>query len=210
MTSLRIMGKEILLDDCPVLYDRPFTDDSFTADWQVRGGEWWVEDGWLTGRNPENSAGMLISRANFFGNVLLEFDARTVLPSTHDIDCMWNGSWNEETNARGVAYISGVEGWWEGKVGFERSPEYKLNVATQLFSFQPGRTYRIQTGSIDGHLFIFIDGCLALELTDPDPIDATRYGLIGFEAYASHMQIRRLIIRQIAWRQRQLSYAPEF
>ena len=29
-------------------------------------------------------------------------------PSTHDIDCMWNGSWNERTNTRDVAYVAGL------------------------------------------------------------------------------------------------------
>ena len=59
----------------------------------------------------------------------MDFYAQTVLPSTHDIDVMWNLSWNEAENLRGVAYVAGIQGWWDGKVGIEKSPEYKL-VAT--------------------------------------------------------------------------------
>ena len=210
MASLLIMGKEVLFDASPVLYDHPFTPETLAADWQVRGGEWWVEDDWLTGRNPLNAPGMITSRACYFGNVLLDFEARTVLPSTHDIDCMWNGSWNDDTNTRDVAYVAGLQGWWEGKVGVERSPDYRLNAATPLFPFEPGRIYRMQAGSIDGHIFVVVDGRLVLEVADPAPIDSTRYGLVGFEAYASMIQIRRLTIRQITWQPQVQSYAPEF
>jgi hypothetical protein len=63
-----------------------------------------------------------------------------------------------------------LQGWWEGKVGIEKSPEYKLNIATPLFDFEPGRTYRIQGGSIDGHCFVFVDGKIVLEVTDSVPL----------------------------------------
>ncbi len=205
-----IMKKRIDLDRSAVLYDRPFSETSLAADWQIRGSQWWVEDGWLTGKNPHNQPGMVTSRESFFGDVMLDFEARTVLPSTHDIDCMWNGSWDETTNRRDVAYVVGLEGWWEGKVGFEKSPQYKLLAATPLFPFEPGKTYHIQLGSIDGHVFVFVDGRLVLEVTDPDPIDSSRYGMIGFEAYASFIQVRRLVVRQIVWTERPLRYAPEF
>ena len=208
--ELLLLNKRLLLDKSPVLFDRPFNSESLASDWQVRGADWRVEGEWLTGRNPANAPGMVTSRRNYFGNVLLDFEARTVLPSSHDIDWMWNGSWDETTNTRSVAYVGGLQGWWEGKVGFEKAPDYKLNVATPLFPFEPGRIYRIQSGSVDGHLFVFIDGRLILEATDPEPIDAGRFGLVGFEAYASMIQIRRLVIRQIVWEQRSLAYGLEF
>ena len=205
-----IMKKRIELERSKVLYERPFTDESLARDWQVRGGRWWIEDGWLTGKNPENQPGMVTSRARYCCNVMLDFEARTVPPSTHDIDCMWNGSWDEVANRRDVAYVAGLQGWWEGKVGFEKSPEYKLNAATPLFAFEAGKTYHMQAGSIDGHAFVFVDGQLILEVTDPDPIDSRRYGMIGFEAYASFIQVRRLVVREIAWGERTQSYPPEF
>ena len=210
MPKLLLMKKEIDLDSSRVLYDRPFTDATLAADWQVRGGQWRMEGEWLTGKHRDNSPGMVTSRASWFGNVMLDFEARTVLPSTHDINCMWNGSWDEAKNLRSVAYVVGLQGWWEGKVGFEKSPEYKLCAANPLFPFEPGRTYRIQAGSIDGHVFAAVDGRLVLEVMDPDPIDSGRYGMIGFEAYASWIQVRRLTVRQIAWRPREMAYPPEF
>lgn len=207
---LAIMRKQIDVAASDVLYQKPFDARSLGADWQVRSGQWRVDGEWLTGRHPGNSPGMVVSTRDYFGNVMVEFEARTVPPCTHDINFMWNGVWDEKTGQRGTAYVAGLEGWWEGKVGIEKSPEYKLNAGTPLFDFQPGRVYRILGGSIDGHCFIFVDGRLMLEVTDPDPIDHQRFGRVGFEAYCSHIQIRNVIIRRISWTPRSMEYTPEF
>ena len=206
---LNIMRKVIDINNSEVLYDRQFNQSELQLYWKVCGGEWWVEGEWLTGKHPKNTPGIIISKEDYRGNVMLDFEARTVIPSSHDIDCMWNGSWDEDKNERGVAYVAGIEGWWEGKVGFEKSPEYKFNALTPLMDFKPGRIYHIQVGSIDGHCFIFIDGKLALEFTDPEPIDSQRYAKVGFEAYCSHIQIRNLKIRRIRWEFVDSHYKPE-
>lgn len=207
---LRIMKKEIDLENSPILYDKPFTKETLEEDWKIYSGEWWMDGEWLTGKNPGNFPGMVVSKANFHGNVLVEFEAKTVLPCTHDINFMWNGSWDEEKNVRDVAYVAGLQGWWEGKVGIEKSPEYKLNVGTPLLNFEPGKIYRIQGGSIDGHCFIFADGKLLLEVTDPEPIDSQKHARVGFEAYCSMIQVRNVKIRQIKWQPLNITYTPEF
>ncbi len=207
---MKLLKKEIVIEECPILYDRPFTSESFAEDFDVRGGKWYVEDGWLIGENPDNCPGMAISRASYNDNVILDFKASTILPCTHDINVMWNGSWVEETNKRGVAYVAGLQGWWNGKVGFERSPEYVLNAATQLFQFVPGQEYHMQCGSLDGHAFIIVDGKLVLEITDPDPIDYTKHGLIGFEAYCSKIRFRDFKVRKAVWTDIKEHYEPEF
>ena len=207
---LKIMKKEIDLENSKVLYDEKTTKEAFENHWDIKSGEWCYDDGWFAGRNPENNPGMIVSKANFFGNVMVDFIGKTVLPSTHDINVMWNGSWDEVKNERDVAYVAGLEGWWEKKVGFEKSPEYILNAGTSLFDFEPGKEYHIQAGSIDGHVFVFIDGKLVLECTDPDPIDNKKYGRVGFEAYCSSIKIKDIVIRELAWRARKLSYNREF
>jgi hypothetical protein len=207
---LRIIGKELDLDRSPLLYGEPVSAEMLARDWKGYSGEWWVEGEWINGRNPQNNPGMIVSQADFPGNVLVEFEARTVLPSTHDINFMWNGSWDEAQNRRDVAYVLGLEGWWDGKVGFEKSPEYKLVAGTPLFDFDPGRIYQMQGGSIDGHCFLFVDGKLVLEVTDPEPIDSQRYAKVGFEAYASHIQVRNIQVRQLSWQPRLQQYASEF
>lgn len=187
-----------------------FQNSDAMEQWIVYGGEWRVADGWLTGKNPENAPGMIIAKDDFPGNVMLDFEARTVLPSTHDIDVMWNGSVDPETNERGVSYVVGVAGWWDGKAGIEKSPEYNMTACTPCIEFAPGQTYRIQCGSIDGHCFLFIDGKLVIELTDPHPIDSQKYTKIGFEAYCSYIQIKNLVVSRIIWEEIDQHYDPEF
>ena len=41
---------------------------------------------------------MAILKQDFPGNALVEFEAQTILPSSHDINVMWNGEWLPETN----------------------------------------------------------------------------------------------------------------
>jgi len=207
---MELIGKRVDLDNLETLYDEPFTEESVARDFDVRSGEWSVKDGWLTGKNPLNAPGMIISRAKYYGDVVLDFRARTVLPSTHDIDVMWNGSWDFDTNTRGTAYVAGLAGWWEGKVGIEKSPEYTFYVATKLLPFEPGRTYHIQCGSVNGHIFVVVDGVLALETTDPSPIDVSKHGTIGFEAYASNMQVTDFKVKRAAFTVTKKEYPPEF
>lgn len=207
---MRLLKKELHLESCEILYHKPFDADVLARDFSVRGGRWRAEDGWLIGENRENFAAMVVSNADYFGNVMLDFKAATVAPCTHDINAMWNGSWNEQTNTRGVAYVAGVQGWWHGKVGFEKSPAYDLNVATALWDFTPGQEYHIQMGSIDGHVFVIVDGKLVLEVTDPNPIDTTKYGKIGFEAYCTRVKYRDLYVKRVAYDVVDEKYIPEF
>ena len=208
--ELLLMGKRLDLAASKVLYDRPLTAESFKEDWEVRNAQWRCEEGAFFGVNPNPSPGVIFTRRAFPGNVLVDFVARTVLPSRHDIDVMWNMSWLDAANARGPAYVAGVQGWWDGKVGIEKSPGYKLVAAAPCPWFEPGRDYHIQAGSIDGHCFIFVDGLLRLELLDPDPIDSTLHNRVGFEAYQSMVRVERVVVRQIAWEKRRQEYVPEF
>ena len=48
MSELLLLHKRIDIDASPVLYDKPFTPESLTADWEIRGGEWFCEDGALS------------------------------------------------------------------------------------------------------------------------------------------------------------------
>ncbi len=208
--TILLMKKKILLDSSRVLYDKPLDQENFISNFSVHHSEWKVEDGWLVGANRGNWPGMAIINQEFPGNVLVEFEAQTILPSTHDINVMWNGEWLEETDQRGIAYVAGLEGWWTGKVGIEKSNDYKFMVGTPLFDFEPGKIYKIQAGSIDGHCFILANDKLLLEAMDPDPIDNQIYTKIGFEAYSSNIKLRNIKIRQIYWEPVEMKYDPEF
>lgn len=209
--KIHLMKKQILLDSSEVLYEKSsFTQKEFNEGWTVHHSEWKVEDGSLIGENKGNWPGMAILKQDFPGNILVEFEAQTVLPSSHDINVMWNGEWLADTDQRGIAYVAGLEGWWTGKVGIEKSPDFKFMVGTPLLDFEPGKLYKIQAGSIDGHCFIIANGELLLEAMDPDPIDNQKYTKVGLEAYCSKIKIRNIVIRQINWKAIEMKYEPEF
>jgi hypothetical protein len=208
--KLFLIDKVIDVINSPVMFCKPVTGENKNSLFDFHNSRWNVEDGWLTGINPDESAGMAVFRQDFPGNILLEFDCRTVRPSTHDINFMWNGEWSDELNSCKNAMIGSICGWHLNRIGIEKSPGYKFRVTVPNNNFEPGVTYKVQAGSINNTSFIFVDGELALEADDPDPIDRFRYTKVAFTAWGSHIQIKNIIIRQINWKSRELKYIPEF
>lgn len=208
---IQLMCMQLFPEEMEILYNRPFSREMLEEDFEVRDGKWYVdEEGWLVGENPDNSAAMVISKGEYFGDVLIEFDAATVLPATRDINVSWHMSWNEEKNSRGEAYVMGLQGWYDGYVGFEKSPEYKFVVNTKLLDFVPGKVYHITMGNIGNRLFIAADGVLALEIRDPDPLDINKHGRMGFEAFCTRVRYRNLCIRRAVGHNSYAPYQPEF
>jgi len=205
--SLRIMGKRIDLDASSVLWDKPFSAATFAEHWDVRGGEWAVEGDALVGKGRQPGV-FVFSQQRFPGNVLMEFYGQTVLPSTHDLDFMWNTEWDEKTQTRKTGYVVGIQGWWHGKLGVER-PDSTFGGMVPCPWFRPGVEYFIQAGSIEGHCFVFVNGSLMFEAIDPTPVDSQRYNRVGFEVFQSMIRVRALTLRQIAWTTEQSAYPEE-
>lgn len=203
---LKILNKEIDVENSPTLYDAPFTPEALEKYWEIYNGEWWLDGEWLTGRNPGDYAEFIISKEDYPGNILMDFEARTVEPCDNDINFLWNLSMDEEKNL-GDSYIASIGGWWEGKVGLEKAPNYDLFAANSTFKLEPGRTYHIQGGSINGHCFLFIDGNLVIETVDFNPIDSSKHTKVGFDVYASHVQIRNVKVKSIKWKEVRMCYA---
>lgn len=208
---LRLVGYDVELENSEILLEEDaFTEESFHRHFAVKTGEWYVADGWVVGKNPGMFPGMIVSREDFFGNVMVELTAMTVAPCTHDINVMINGEWDEEENYRKNAYVAGLEAFWHGNIGFEKSPEYKLTAATQLFDFDPEKEHRFLMGNINGKIFVVVDGCLCLEITDPEPLDTSKYGKIGFEAYSSWWKFKGLKVYKLKYEKIEEYYNPEF
>lgn len=208
---LLLAGIDVFLDKSEVLYERDtFTTEQMNSDFEVKSGEWYTEEGWIVGKNPGCCPGMLVSKADFFGNNILEVTVKMVKPSTHDINIMINGSWDIEKDQRDTAYVAGIEAFWHGNIGFEKSPEYKLTAATQLLEFEPEKEYRMCFGNIDGKIFVLVDEKLCLEITDPDPIDTSKYGKIGFEAYSSWWKFKNVKVKKLKYEKITEKYVPEF
>ena len=84
-----------------------------------------------------------------------------------------------------------------------------LNITPIKVQNMPVNRLNNKPNSIKEHV-LFIDGKLALEVTDPNPIDTQKYSKVGFEAYSSHIKIKNIKIRQVNWNPLDLSYTPEF
>ena len=79
---IQLIRRQIFPETMEILYDKEFTTENLTENFEIKGGKWYVdEEGWLVGENRENSAAMVISKDDYFGDVLLEFDAATILPA---------------------------------------------------------------------------------------------------------------------------------
>lgn len=187
-----------------------FNEKTFQENFEVKSGQWYVEDGWAVGKNPQMCPGMIVSKKDFFGNVMVEITAQMVGESTHDINVMINGEWDEEKDCRGNAYVAGVEAFWHGNVGFEKSPEYKLTAATPLFAFDPTAEHNFKIGNVDGKVFVLVDDELCLEISDPNPLDASKYGKIGFEAYSSWWKFKDLRVWELKYQHIEEYYNQEF
>ena len=208
---LTLVGYEVDLKNSEVITEIAEFDDAILhSNFDVKSGEWSTEGGWVIGKNPDMCPGMIVSKADFCTNVMLTLTAKMVAPSTHDINIMVNGEWNDTANKRGMAYVAGIEAFWHGNIGFEKSPEYKLTAATQLFEFDPDEEHVFTLGNISGKTFVLVDGKLCLEVTDPDPIDETKYGKIGMEAYSSCWKFKNVKVQKIKYEKVKEYYNPEF
>ena len=205
---IQLMKKRIFPEEMEFLYDRPFTPESLAEDFEIKGGEWYVdEDGWLIGANREKSAAMVMSKGEYFGDVLVEFDAATVLPATRDLNAVFCTTWDEEKNYLGKCYVVGLNGWYESKSGIERYPGSKPRALTPLYHYEPGTEVEIITGAIDGHAFLMVDGVLIQEMIDKEPIIG---GHVGFSPYSTILKIKDIEVREIVWERRHQFYTSEF
>lgn len=202
---------DVDLKNSKVVFEKDsFDESSFLDNFDVKSGTWYTEEGWVIGKNSDMCPGMIVSKEDFLGNIMVEITAQMVAPSTHDINIMINGEWDEKKSCRGNAYVAGVEAFWHGNVGFEKSPEYKLTAATPLFVFDPEKEHNIKMGNVDGKVFVLVDEKLCLEINDPEPLDTKIYGKIGFEAYASWWKFKNLRVYELQYEKIEEYYNAEF
>ena len=205
--EILLLGKKILVDASPVVLSYQ-PDENFREVWEDKGGQWTYEDGYLVGCEPENKGGILLSRQRFDKDVMMSFTVASVLPATRDLNAVYCTTWDDESNYLKKSYISGLNGWYEGKSGIERFPEDELRALTPLYHYEPGKEVRMTVGAIEGHNFLIVDGVLIQELIDNmDPIVG---GHVGFSPYSTKLKIKDIEVREIYWEEREQSYLPEF
>ena len=57
-----LMKKRIDVDAMEILYERPFTKETFEEDFNIKDGSWYVENGWLIGESRKNFASMAVMK----------------------------------------------------------------------------------------------------------------------------------------------------
>ena len=208
---IQLMKRKIYPENLETLFEvENFTDEILKEHFTIGDGQWHTEDGWLIGENRECSDCMIMTNRDFTGDVLIEFDAATVLPATHDINVTWHGSWNQRMH-RNTGYVFGLEGFWEGYIGFERSPDYKMLATTDLLDFKPGEVYHIAVGNFDYNCFLVVNGRLAMMIRDPAPtFDINEFGKVGFEAFCTKVKYKNLKIKRLEIVPDPKTYTPEF
>lgn len=205
--EILLLKKKIMVDASPVVLSSA-PDENWRDDWEDKGGTWTYEDGWLVGSEPENRGGILLSKKHFDKGVMMSFTIASMLPATRDLNAVYCATWDDEKNYLKKSYISGVNGWYEGKCGIERFPEDGFGSFTSLYEYVPGTEIRITTGAIEGHNFLIVDGVLVSEVVDDsEPLVG---GHVGFSPYSTMFKIKDIEVREICWEKRRQSYSPEF
>ena len=187
---LRIKGIDIIEEKSELLYAPKFTEELLKKDFEISAGQWTIEGDYLIGYMEEDGGGLIYSHKHYLGDVLLDFYAKTVAPYDNDLNFTFcSDGWNYEINKPKAGYIGGLQGWWLGKTGIEKTP-YECNVEalTAMHHFVPGQEYHIQAGRVGKKVFLFVDGVLAVELSDNEPVE--QFGRVGLGVYASKIAFR--------------------
>lgn len=200
-----ILCKKLDLAASEVLYKF----DSFdAADWTIVRGtpQWKVLKKKIVGGGPdEPTHGQIFFRKPVKGDVVLEFDARIVPPSYHDLVWFWNVDFKEKP--WGAGYLGCLGGWWSDLAGIEKLPDFTVSSIAPSCSTKPGEKYHIVSGSIDGAHFIIVNGKLVSYLAD-GAYPKGRPGYFGFGIYESMAEYSNLIVYRPSWTQVDQKYVP--
>ena len=199
------MGKNINVAESELLLTADFSSETFNRDeWiEINDASWEVNDNtlegkWIEGKNFNH--GQLFSKKTFKGDILMEFDAQTILPSDHDIIWWWGVKLNAEQSTWEHGYLGALGGWFTNKAGVEKLDGKDAYMAlTPLFKLAAGRKYKIQCGMVDSTVFLFVDGQLIVEFIDPTPLVQETPGHIGFGLYQSQIKIGNLKVYKPEW-----------
>ncbi len=168
---------------------------SIPAGWSVECGEWGVHDGALCARMEGERPAVLWLDQAIEGDHLVRFRGWTAAGGRGDINCFWDGSGSIE-GADGTCTIGSVGGWWEGLSGIERHPEGGVRATTRLRPLEPGRAYDIVAGRLGTSDFLFVDGRLAAELSDPrHPRRAS--SKVALATWNSHVHFDRALVLRL-------------
>ena len=201
-----VIGNTLRLSESELLYSF----DTFNpADWTIvkHAPKWTVAHDRITGGGPdEPTHGQIFFKTPVKGDVVLEFDARILPPSYHDIVWFWNTRFGTEPWSAG--YLGCLGGWYADMAGIEKLPDYVPSAIAPSFPTEPGRTYHIVSGSLGHEHFIAVDGKLVTYFSDRAVPDPNEPGYFGFGIFESHAEYSHLKVYRPHAVPRPLVYAP--
>ena len=169
------------------------------AEWTIVKGKpkWSVSADAIRGGGPdEPTHGQIFFNKPIAGDVVLEFDAKIVEPSYHDLVWFWNVDF--KAKPWGAGYLGCLGGWWSDSAGIEKLPDYTVSSIAPSFSTRPGEKYHVVSGSIDGSHFIIVDRNLVSYLAD-GAYPKGRAGYFGFGIYESMAEYSNLKVYRPCW-----------
>ena len=171
--------------------------------------EWAVEEGVIRGGfADEPTHGQIFCKTQFTGDVILDFEARIVPPSYHDLVWFWNTKLMNEEPCWSGGYLGCLGGWWSNMAGIEKLPTYDPSAIAPSHDTKPGVWYHIVSGSVGDEHFIAVDGKLVTYVADASPADTSTPSSIGFGVYESCCEYRKLRVLRSNAEKREPKYIP--
>ena len=204
--EITVIGNTLRLSESELLHSFDTFD---AADWTIvkHTPKWTVGRDRISGGAPdEPHHGQIFFREPVKGDVVLEFDARIVPPSYHDIVWFWNTRFGCEPWSAG--YLGCLGGWYADMAGIEKLPDYVPSAIAPSFPTEPGRTYHIVSGSLGHEHFIAVYGRLVTYFSDRDVPDPDEPGYFGFGVFESHAEYSHLRVYRPNCVPRPLAYEP--
>jgi len=207
--KIKLVGYELDMDESEVLYRFEKFDPK---DWTLtrNPSRWTVTEKSVVGGNPDDPfTGQVFYKTPVKGDVVLAFDARIVPPSYHDFVWCWNAEF-EMTGKKAwkSGYLASLGGWWDNLSGIERLPNFEPQTVSKGFELEPGRTYRVVSGSSEGRHFIAVDGKLVTWFIDREANIPDRPGYFGFGVYRSMVEYSNLTVYRPCVRKIPHGYEP--
>jgi len=194
-----------------LLFEDAFTDTDLSKNWEISGGEWTSGDGTCVGVFRGNAGGLIYSKKQFPGDIVLDFYGTIISPCDHDLNWSFRTrGWDYEKNDADIGYIAGLNGWWINRTGIERYPECALRALTEAFKAEADREYHIQTGIINDIAFVAVDGKMIMTLRDPNPICDETCNRVGLGTYCSQIRFRDFKVYKARATNEKMKYIPKF
>ena len=210
--TISLIGQKIDLSKSELLYSF----DTFNpADWtRVTGTpQWTVASDSITGGGPDEPRhGQIFYKTPVAGDIVLEFDAKIVPPSYHDIVWLYDARFDDPNPPKyapwSAGYLGCLQGWYGDYAGIEKIPKYEVAAIHAAPHVEPGRTYHIVSGRIGKLHFIAVDGKTLTTMSDPASPDPTVPGYFGFGIYKSHCSYSHLKVYRPHVERQPCGYVP--